>query len=110
MDKKHLIATAEHDYCMWQMTELAKQISKKSGDFMNDPIINMIDDACGYDGVDWREVAMLIYWANEANKRRSILSIPTDTNDFFVESLKKLMTKHGKEDFLEKVLVELEKD
>jgi hypothetical protein len=95
---------AEHDYCMWEMNSLISKLNIDSPKQMNSPINLLIDNACGVNKIDWRDVALLVWWCSEIITRREKLNIATQGINTLMNGLIGFMEKSGKDDFLRTML------
>lgn len=105
--KEWFLKKAELDYCVFAMTESLKKIHKDTSGALNDPLIEMIDKACGYTGFDYRDVAMSIWHAKEVIKRSKELDIDFDGAERIEKGLTEFMIKNGQGEILKKAFEEI---
>ena len=109
-DKEWFFKMAELDYCQHMLFEIVKELNKNNSNSMNSPINQLIDNANGFFGVDWKTVALALYWCNEVITRKKALNINFEATEKLRSGLEQLMKKSGKEDFYNQVKNEIDNE
>ena len=109
-DKEYLLALGELDYCQHMLFETIKALNLTQSKAMQSPINQLIDNATGFNGVDWEMVALSLYWCEQVIVRKNKLGYPLETVETLRKGMMDLMIKSGKEDFYNKVKLEIDNE
>lgn len=109
-NKEYLITLGELDYCQHMLFDTVKSLNQTQPKAMQSPINQLIDNATGFNGIDWKMIALTIYWCEQVIIRKKKLEHLFDTTETLRKGLEDLMKKSGKEDFYDKVKNEIDNE